>query len=112
MDYFFFYFSEKHLQFRKKSKAFVRENGEIFGSPQASNQIFLKDMYITLKGLEKILFVLLLRIVLMYNFLNFPAVFTKKKFSLKLAYNFPCEKVNFSQYIQLILPFIDFEEHY
>ena len=61
----------------------------IFGSPHTSNRIYLlwncfsnyvylKDMYITLKGIGKILFVSVLRILLICEFLNFTAAFTKK----------------------------------
>ena len=63
--------------------------GNIFGSPHTSNPIYLlqncfsnyvylKDMYITLKGIGKILFVSVLRILLICKFLNFKAAFTKK----------------------------------
>ena len=63
--------------------------GNIFGSPYTSNwiyllrncfsnYIYLKDMHITLKDIEKILFVSVLRILLICKFLNFMAVFTKK----------------------------------
>ena len=37
-----------------------------------------KDMYITLKGIEKILFVSVLKILLICKSLNFTVVFTKK----------------------------------
>ena len=63
--------------------------GKIFGSPHTSNWIYLlrncfsnyvylKDMYLSLKGIGKILFVSVLRILLICNFLNFKAAFTKK----------------------------------
>ena len=53
-------------------------------------------MYIILKGIEKILFVSVLRILLICKFLNFTAVFTKNKTKLsRVAYDFPCEKANF-----------------
>ena len=52
-------------------------------------------MYVTLRGIGKILFVSVLRILLICKFLNFTAVFTKKK-NPKFAYNFPYGKVNFS----------------
>ena len=63
--------------------------GNIFGSPHTSNWIhslrncfsnyvYLKDMYITLKGIGKILFVSVLRILLICKFRNFTAAFTKK----------------------------------
>ena len=103
--YLFFHISEKYLQFTKKQKQLL---GKTFGSPHTSKQIYLlhnffwnyvylKDMYITLKGIEKILFVSVLRILLICKFLNFTAVFTKNKTKLsRIAYDFPCEKVNFS----------------
>ena len=64
--------------------------GNIFGSPYTSNwiyllrncfsnYIFLKDVYITLKGTGKILFVSMLSILLICKFLNFTAVSTKKR---------------------------------
>ena len=53
-------------------------------------------MYITLKGIGKIQFVSMLRILLICKFLNFTAAFTKKWNFPKFAFNFPCEKVNFS----------------
>ena len=62
-----------------------------------SNYVYLKDMHITLKGIGKILFVSVLRTLLICKFLNFTAAFTKKKLNFpKFAFNFPCEKVNFS----------------
>ena len=103
MDYYFFFcISEKYLQFRRKQKHLLKKN---FGSSHTSNQIYLptncfsyyaylKDMYITLKRVEKILFVSVLRILLICKILNFTAVFTKKNFP-KSAYNSPCWKVNF-----------------
>ena len=72
---------------------FVRKKkhllGNIFGSPHTrnriyflgncfSNYVYLKDMYITLKGIGKILFVSVLRILLICKFRNFTAAFTKK----------------------------------
>ena len=52
-------------------------------------------MSITLKGIRKILFRLVLRILLIHN--RFATVFTKKDLNFpKFTYNFPCEKVNFS----------------
>ena len=77
--YLFFNISERNLL------------GKMFGSPHTSNQIYLlwnflklcidrylKDMYITLKGTGKTLFVSVLRTLLICKFLNFPAAFTKK----------------------------------
>ena len=43
-----------------------------------SSYVYLKDMYITLKGIGKILFVWMLRILLICKILKFLAVFTKK----------------------------------
>ena len=43
-----------------------------------SNYLYLKDMYITLKGIGKILFVSVLRILLICKFLNVTAAFTEK----------------------------------
>ena len=43
-----------------------------------SNYVYLKDMFITLKRIEKIMFVLVSRILLISKFTNFPAVFTIK----------------------------------
>ena len=74
------------ILFVKKKKHLL---GNIFGSPHTSNRIYLlrncfsnyvylKDMYITLKGIGKILFVSVLRILLICKFLNFTAAFTKK----------------------------------
>ena len=84
MDYLFFYISRSAFNLEKKQKHFLRKT---FGSPDTSNQTFffcfsnyayLKDMYINLKEIEKILFVLVLRILLTCKFLNLMAVFTKK----------------------------------
>ena len=44
-----------------------------------SNYVYLKDMYMTLKGIGKILFVLALKILLICKFLNSTAAFTKKR---------------------------------
>ena len=63
--------------------------GNVFGSPHTSNWIYLlqncfsnylhlKDMYTTLKGIGKIIFVSVIRIFLICKFLNFTAAFTKK----------------------------------
>ena len=63
--------------------------GENFGSPHTSNQVYLlrgyfsnylylKDMYIILKGTGKILYALELRILLICKFLNFTAPSLKK----------------------------------
>ena len=82
--------------------------GNVFVSPHASNRIYLlqncssnniylKDMYITLKGIGKSLFVSVLKMLLKCKWLNFAAVFTKKRLNFpKFAFNFPCEKNHFS----------------
>ena len=105
-----------------RKKKHLLEN--IFGSHHTSNWIYLlqncfsnyaylKDMYITLKGIEKILFVLVLTILLICKCLSFMAAFTEKKNFPKFAFNFLCEKVNNSWIIhELMLPFIAFEEYY
>ena len=73
--------------FYKVKKTFSREH---FCSPNTSYRayllrncfsncdVYLRDMYITLKGTGKILFTSLLRIQLICKFLNFTATFTKK----------------------------------
>ena len=93
--YFFLYISEKYVQFRKKQKKHLL--GKIFGSPHTSNQfyllqncftnyIYLKDMYITLTGINVCVSV---KNVLICKFLNFMAVFTKNKNKLsRVAYIF------------------------
>ena len=74
------------IHFTRKKKHLL---GNFFGSPHTSNRIYLlgncfstyiylKDMYITLKGIGKTLFVSVLRILLISKFLNFTAAFTKK----------------------------------
>ena len=79
----------------------------IFASPHTSNRtqlvqncfsnyVYLKDVYITLKGIGKILFVSMLRILIICKFLNFTATFPKKLNFSKFAFNFPADKVNFS----------------
>ena len=55
-----------------------------------SNYVYLKDMYLSLKGIGKILFVSVLRILLICK----PSLI-KLKFP-KFAFNFLCEKVIFS----------------
>ena len=88
---------------------FVRKKkhllGNIFGSSHTrnriyllqkcfSNYVYLKDMYMTLEGTGKLLFASVLRNLLICRFLNSAAIFSKK---IKLfAYNFTCDKVNFS----------------
>ena len=61
-------------------------------------KLCLKDMYIILKGIAKIQFISILKILIIFKFLNFTAFFTKKidlNFP-KFAFNCPCEKVNFT----------------
>ena len=71
----------------EKSRALVRK---VFGSPYTINQIYLlqnwfsnyvyfKDMYITLKEIRKLLFLMVLRILLICKFLNLTAIFTIQK---------------------------------
>ena len=63
-----------------------------------SNYVYLKDIYLSLKGIGKILFVSLLKILLICKTLNFtarPPSLVKLKFPL-FAFNFLCEKVIFS----------------
>ena len=85
---FSFFISEKYPQFRKKQTHLLET---IFRSLHTSNRIYLlrncfsnyvylKDMYITSKGIRKTLFILVLRIFLICKLLNFTAVFTKKKY--------------------------------
>ena len=73
--------------------------GNIFGSPHTSNRIYLlrncfsnyvylKDMYLSLKGIGKILFVSVLRILLICKFLNFTAASTKKNKLFKVCIQF------------------------
>ena len=80
------YGSENYLQFRKKKHLLMK----IFGSPYTSNQIYLrlncfsnyiylKDIYLTLKEIGKIMFASVLKILLICKFLNFAAFFTKGK---------------------------------
>ena len=81
------------IQHESSSYTFYKEKthllGNIFGLPHASNQIYLlqnyfsnyvylKDTYITLKSIGKILFVSVLKILLICKFLNFTATVTKK----------------------------------
>ena len=82
---FFLYISERYLHFRREIKAFVKE---VFRSPDTSNRIYLlrncfQTIYISkictypLKELENFRSVLI--ILLICKFLNFTAVFVKKK---------------------------------
>ena len=88
MDYYFFldvYFRKVPLIWKKKNS--LHFLGESSGSPYASfriyllrscfsNYVYLKDMYICLKGIRKILSVSVLRILLFFKFLIFTTVFT------------------------------------
>ena len=88
MDYYFFFYIFQRTTFNleEKQKHLLRK---MFGSPHTSNQIYLlwngfsnyaylKDKYITLKGIGKILFVSVLKILLICKFLNFTVVVIKK----------------------------------
>ena len=74
-------------------KLFIRKEKhlleKIFGSPHISNRIYLlqnyfsnyvyfKDMYISLKGIGKIMVVMVLIVLLICNFLSLTIAFTKK----------------------------------
>ena len=75
--YFFFYISEKHLQFRKKNKSVCLGTGS--SSCETVFQSFFSQRYIIhLKGIGKILFGSVLRILLICKYLNFTTVFIKK----------------------------------
>ena len=87
---FFLYISERYLHFRREIKAFVKE---VFRSPDTSNRIYLlrncfQTIYISkictypLKELKNFRSVLI--ILLICKFLNFTAVFVKKKQSKTL----------------------------
>ena len=52
-------------------------------------------MYINLKGIGKVIFVSVLRILLICKFLNFTVVLTKNYNFPKFAFNFPREEVKF-----------------
>ena len=107
MGYFFFFlniFQESTFNLKQKQKYLWRN---IFGSPHTSNRIsllrnffssyvYIKNVYITSKGIVKFLFVLVLRIFLICRFLYVTAVFTEKIKLSKFECNFPFEKVNFS----------------
>ena len=90
--FLFLYFKELP-SIQKKLKYLF---GKIFGSLDTSNWIYLlrnyisnyvylKDMYIALKGIRKILFASGLRILLVCKFVNFTTVFTKKLKNIKLS---------------------------
>ena len=106
MDYYFFFiFQRSTFKLEKKTKAFVKENFRFTHTSNRlyllwncfSNYVHLKDLYITLKGIGKVLLVSVSRILLICNFLNFTAAVTKKINIKKFAYKFSCEKVNFSR---------------
>ena len=67
-------------------------------------------MYITLKRIGKISSVLVLRILLICKFLNFTAIFTKKKKDLHTT--FCVRKLILVKYIQLILRFIAYKKKF
>ena len=84
-------------------KLFIRKKkhllGNIFGSLHTSNRIsllrncfsnyaYVKDMHITLKGIEKMLFVSVLRILLICKYLNFTTTFTKKNQTFQVCIQF------------------------
>ena len=81
---------------------------KIFGSPDTSTRIVLpwncfQTTYISKictspwKKLEKFCLYRLFRILLMFQFLNFTTIFTRKNFNVsKFFIQFPCEKNNFS----------------
>ena len=82
--YFFIYISKKYLQFRKKQKHLLKK---LLGSHHTRNWIYslqncfpnyayLKHMYITLTGIGKWC-CMVWRILLICQFLNLTAVFTK-----------------------------------
>ena len=84
------------IYFRRIKKHLL---GNKFGSPHTNNRIYLlrncfsayiylKDMYITLKGIRKIQFVSVLRILLICKFLNFTAASTKKNKLFKVCIQF------------------------
>ena len=63
-------------------------------------------MHITLKGIGKNLFVLVLRILLICKFQSFATAFTKKNKLPEFAYNFSCEKVILSQIQPIHIKFL------
>ena len=80
----FLYFTEQP-SVSIKTKAFIRRNFWFTPSNRIyllqncfSNYVYLKDMYLSLKGIGKILFVSVLRILLICKTLNFTATFTNK----------------------------------
>ena len=107
MDYFFFFSIFQRIIFNlEKNKSILLRR--IFGSTRTrnriyllrnsfSNYVYLKDIYITLKGIKKILFVSVLRTLLIFKFLNFTAVFTKKRIRLsKICMQYSMSEVDFS----------------
>ena len=107
MDYFFFFsiFQRSIFNLEKNKSILLRR---IFGSTRTrnriyllrnsfSNYVYLKDICITLKGIKKILFVSVLRTLLIFKFLNFTAVFTKKRIRLsKICMQYSMSEVDFS----------------
>ena len=70
-------------------------------------------MYITFKGIGKVRLASVSIILLICKFLNFTAVFTKKKKTFQSFHTiFHVGKLISVSSIQLLLPFITFEEHY
>ena len=106
MDYFLYlYIADMYLQFWKKeflnlgNKFHYKKYKERDGNTRNKFAFVFRHsiyMYITLKGTEKILFVSVLTILLICKSLNFTVTFTKKLKLSKFAFNFPCEKINFS----------------
>ena len=107
MDYFFFFSIFQRIIFNlEKNKSILLRR--IFGSTRTrnriyllrnsfSNYVYLKDICITLKGIKKILFVSVLRTLLIFKFLNFTAVFTKKRIRLsKICMQYSMSEVDFS----------------
>ena len=91
MDYhflFYKYISEKYLQFRKNKNILLRKT---FDTPHTSNwstcygTAYLKDMYLILKGIEKIIFVMTLKILLICKYLNFTAVLSFSKVCIQFS---------------------------
>ena len=91
MDYYFFVFVFQRSTFNlEKTKAFVKENFWFIPSSNRiyllrkcfSNYVYLKDMYIKLKGVGKLLSVSLLTILLICKFINITAIFTKNFFKV------------------------------
>ena len=94
--YFFFYiciFQRSTFDLEKKQKHLSRK---ICASPYTNNRTYLqwnsfsnyvnlKDVYITLKRIRKLLFVLALKVLLICKFLNFTSAFSNKRKEIKLS---------------------------